>query len=226
MDYEYVKKICDGGHEAVFSINDHIPPPKCPVCNRPYDNRRNPSIKCLKDGSVLETILNPTEEKPAESIDPIRASTNGFEDEQLGMDGNPSTFRTRRRHVLSYSESVADNTPSNRGYADRKDTLGRRLALYSAGYKMPVPDSGDYLGRNNLGQELFCANQLVSRKHAHVSQGRYGIDVYDANSLNGTFFDIGNGREKLKPGETATLKQGDKLWLADQLLVVEIDNDG
>ena len=47
----------------------------------------------------------------------------------------------------------------------------------------------------------------------------------DEDSLNGTFVDDGGGRRRLLPGETAQLKAGDKLWLADQLLVVWEDKE-
>ena len=50
--------------------------------------------------------------------------------------------------------------------------------------------------------------------------------VQDAGSLNGTFVDDGDGRRRLMPDETATLKQGDRIWIADQILVVGLQEDG
>lgn len=101
------------------------------------------------------------------------------------------------------------------------------LRLITGGTYIDIPKEGAFLGRGGLGQECFCLNPLVSRKHAFVQNDRPGnLRVQDAGSLNGTFIDDGGGRRKLLPDETAALKPGDKIWVADQILAVEIYEDG
>lgn len=97
----------------------------------------------------------------------------------------------------------------------------QNIVLCGDGRKIPVPFEKEYLGREGLGADIFLMNLLVSRRHAQICKERFGnVYVKDEDSLNGTFVDDGNGRRRLLPGESAELKPGDKLWLADQLLVI------
>ncbi|MBR4027690.1 MAG: FHA domain-containing protein [Lachnospiraceae bacterium] len=98
----------------------------------------------------------------------------------------------------------------------------KKIVLFTGGYKIEIPSSGGYLGREGIGKECFRMNPLISRKHAFVKVDHFGnLQVRDENSLNGTSVDDGMGRRQLNPQELAMLKVGDTIWIANQILVVK-----
>lgn len=128
----------------------------------------------------------------------------------------------RGRHTETADSSPYVSSPGRNIYQN----TGRnaRLFLYCGGVKIPVPVEGAYLGRDMLGAECMKMNRLVSRKHAYVMDNQFGsLQIRDAGSLNGTYVDDGTGRRKLESGENVELKAGSKIWLADQIFIVEED---
>lgn len=152
------------------------------------------------------------------------------------------TFSSRRRRnivhhqedgvaVLNTNHSMDANHPINanslinekkEGFADSVEkSSGKSYFLYCQGNRIEVPVRGGILGREEecLGHELFETNLLISRRHARVQNRESGLYIWDNNSMNGTYADIGQGRVRVS-GEETVLHNGDRLWLANQLLVV------
>ena len=104
----------------------------------------------------------------------------------------------------------------------QRERIEKQLVLCTGGEKIPISETGGYLGRQEIGGHVFYMNSLISRRHAYVRADRFGnLEVRDAGSLNGTYVDDGKGRRRLKDGETVLLEKGATLWLANQVLVLE-----
>lgn len=222
-ELNYKKIICASGHSSEAVPLDMPLPGKCPVCGQPYDRRYNKPILCLEDGTVPEEEGDQGKQqafvaKEDSDIPAVRGRRNmpvADTDMQIHMTG------TRRRRAVGETagEAGTEEVPVRTKEVRRENPSN--IVLYAGGEKIPVPEEKGYLGRDGLGADLFRLNFLVSRRHAQIYGERFGnVYVRDEDSLNGTFVDDGGGRRRLLPGETAQLKAGDKLWLADQLLVV------
>ena len=229
---------CNAGHFSRAFAADEMLPRRCPICNQPYDRRYNRPILCYEDGSVPEEHSNETyQENISVQVEGTSAQKQMVQNAPNALDGvrrgrqilGPNVSETvvtsRRRnveaveHVYTRHENLNYQSHFSEGRRSEK-----RVALFTGGFKIEIPEHGAYLGREELGKECFWANPLVSRKHAYVRVDHFGnLQVKDENSLNGTYIDDGNGRRRLKDDETAMLKTGNKLWLANQILAVEED---
>ena len=227
-ELNYKKIICALGHSSEAVPFDMPLPGKCPVCGQPYDRRYNRPVPCLRDGTVPEEEADQRERQAAAGeeggdIPMVRGRRNmpaADPDMQIHMTGT----RRRRTAGETVGEAGTEEVPVRTEEARRGNSRG--IVLYAGGEKIPVPEEKGYLGRDGLGADMFRMNLLVSRRHAQIYGERFGnVYVRDEDSLNGTFVDDGGGRRRLLPGETAQLKAGDKLWLADQLLVVWEDKE-
>ena len=96
------------------------------------------------------------------------------------------------------------------------------LHLNYFGMTITIPDEGAWLGREGLGQEWFRGNPYISRRHVFIHPDRNGrLIVEDDRSLNGVYYDSGNGREKLPQSSSVILNPGDILWLYNVPLKLE-----
>ena len=230
---------CNAGHFSKAYRADEVLPRRCPICNQPYDRRYNRPILCYEDGSVPEEHSNETCQ---ESISIQKKSAS----EQKGIaqnvpsapDGgqrgrqilNPNLSETvvvsRRRNIenVDYVHTTKHENVNYQSRSSERRQSEKRVVLFSGGFKIEIPEHGAYLGREELGKDCLWANPLVSRKHAYVRVDHFGnLQVKDEKSLNGTYIDDGNGKRQLKDDETAMLKIGNKLWLANQFFAVEED---
>lgn len=64
-------------------------------------------------------------------------------------------------------------------------------------------------------------NSAISRKHAMIIQDKRNYYIEDLGSANGTFV---NG-EELEEGKRKLLKSEDKIMLADEILIFEVENN-
>lgn len=229
---------CNAGHFSKAFAADEVLPRRCPICNQLYDRRYNRPILCYEDGSVPEEHSNEAYQENI-SVQVVDAS-----DQKEMVPNVPNTLDSGRRGRKILNPNLADAiVASRRRNVENVDYIhtshekvsyqshfseGRRfekkVILFSGGFKIEIPEHGAYLGREELGKDCLWANPLVSRKHAYVRVDHFGnLQVKDENSLNGTYIDDGNGRRRLKDDETAMLKIGNKLWLANQILAVEED---
>lgn len=220
------KMQCNAGHFSKAFAADEMLPRRCPICGQPYDRRYNRPIMCYEDGSVPEEdngeVCKEESEPQAESVfESTLENTykeNTYKKEEMMQEiPNPQNQIRRGRQISGLN--APDHTVSTVKRSER------RVVLYTGGFKIEIPEYGGCLGREELGKECLQANLLVSKKHAYVEADYFGnLHVRDAGSLNGTYVDDGNGRRPLKTDETAVLKAGNRLWLADQIFVVEEDN--
>ncbi len=223
----FKKIICALGHSSEVVPWEMPLPKKCPVCGQPYDRRYNIPVMCLEDGTVPAG-----EEQAGWAAQGSRTGEAEAEQERRDQDiaGKGSEISVSRRRILPGADLSAGE-PVIR--AKRREDAGGRteiagnitqksIVLYSDGKKINVPLRKEYLGRDEAGADIFFLNPLISRRHAQIYADRFGnVYLKDEDSLNGTFADDGGGRRRLLKGETAVLKSGDKLWLADQLLAIE-----
>lgn len=206
------KMQCNAGHFTKAFAADEMLPRRCPICGQPYDRRYNRPIMCYEDGSVPEEEVD---RSSTESSEPYVEKT--CEKEEIVPNIPTPQNRIRRGRQIS-SINVPDHTvtPGRRSE--------KRVVLYTGGFKIEIPEYGGFLGREEMGKDYLKANLLVSKKHAYVEADYFGnLHVRDAGSLNGTYVDDGNGRRQLKTDETAVLKAGNTLWLANQIFAVEED---
>lgn len=97
------------------------------------------------------------------------------------------------------------------------------LSLCYFSQRIPIPAEGGWLGREALGAEWFEGNRLVSRRHVFVKPDRTGrLIVQDDRSLNGVYYDNGQGRKKLEKGSAVLLLPGNVLWLYNVPLKVQV----
>lgn len=206
------KMQCNAGHFTKAFAADEMLPRRCPICGQPYDRRYNRPIMCYEDGSVPEEEVD---RSSTESSEPYAEKT--CEKEEIVPNIPTPQNRIRRGRQIS-SSNVPDHivTPGRRSE--------KRVVLFTGGFKIEIPEYGGFLGREEMGKDYLKANLLVSKKHAYVEADYFGnLHVRDAGSLNGTYVDDGNGRRQLKTDETAVLKAGNTLWLANQIFAVEED---
>lgn len=213
---------CNAGHFSKAFAVDEMLPRRCPICNQPYDRRYNRPILCYEDGSVPEEHINESckGNTTAQAQDSVR---RGRQISNLNLSDTVVTSRRRNAEIIDSVQPGHEKINHQSNFS-----VGRRveksIVLFTGGFKIEVPEHGGYLGREELGKDCLQANLLVSKKHAYVRADHFGnLQVKDADSLNGTYIDDGNGRRQLKADETAMLKAGNKLWLANQIFAVEED---
>ena len=237
MECTYRKMQCNAGHFSRAFAVDEVLPRRCPVCNQPYDRRYNRPILCYEDGSVPEVqadsdCLETAAQAAGENMEEKAADTEILESPGRGRrvpPQNPSddmSAFSRRRSGIKTNPASGKSDGMNPGVRSEQSRMtGKRVVLFSGGCKITIPDQGGYVGREELGKECFAVNPLISRRHAYVRVDHFGnLEVKDAGSLNGTYVDDGNGRRRLEPEETAMLKAGNTLWIANQVLAVQEDN--
>lgn len=237
MECKYRKMQCNAGHFSRAFAIDEVLPRRCPICNQPYDRRYNRPILCYEDGSVPEvqadsdyrekaaqTAGENVEEKAADTEIPESPGRGRRVPPQNPSDDIPA-FSRRRSGIKTNSVSGKSDSINPGVRIEQRRMTGKRVVLFSGGCKIAIPDQGGYVGREELGKECFAVNPLISRRHAYIRVDHFGnLEVKDAGSLNGTYVDDGNGRRRLEPEETAMLKAGNTLWIANQILAVQEDN--
>lgn len=234
----YRKMQCNAGHFSKAFAADEVLPRRCPVCNQPYDRRYNRPILCYEDGSVPGEQSNndckgndaiPMEDVGVqkEIVQNVKNAQERFRRGRQIADSNltDTIVSSRRRNVV-----MVDSINNEYGKVNDQSSVlvgnrfEKKVVLFTGGFKIEIPEQGGFLGREEIGKDCLYTNLLVSRKHAYVRVDHFGnLQIKDENSLNGTYVDDGSGRRQLKVDETAMLKVGNKLWLADQILVVEED---
>lgn len=203
---KYRKIKCSMGHWCnPVSLND-ILPKQCPICQMPYDRRHNKPVFCFEDGTLPEETE--TNEIVENEITPPETEV-------------PEQPIARRRRIIGNSSQSAGTVPVERkSYYSPSTNSG--LVLKCGQYSISVSEEGIYLGREENGREIFGADFMISRRHCFVRKNRFDeVLITDANSLNGTFIDNGTGRRRIGNDETVTLKVGQKLYLADFVLIVD-----
>lgn len=232
------KMQCNAGHFSRAFAADEMLPRRCPICNQPYDRRYNRPILCYEDGSVPEEHINESckdnTTAQVESVDekeemvqnipnPQDGIRRGRQISNLNLSDTVVTSRRRNTEIIDSVQPGYEKINHQPNFSEGRRSE-KRVVLFTGGFKIEVPEHGGYLGREELGKDCLQANLLVSKKHAYVRVDHFGnLQVKDANSLNGTYIDDGNGRRQLKADETAMLKVGNKLWLANQIFAVEED---
>ncbi len=225
---EYRKIKCSAGHwcEPV-SIGDTLPR-QCPVCNMPYDRRHNKPVFCFADGSIPEE----TESTPSETKTEIPEQPKNILRRQRVIDNPitppaetevPEQNVVRRRRIIGNAvapQPVNEVSAENKSYYN--PAPDSRLVLKCGQYRISVSEEGMYLGREENGCEIFGSDFMVSRRHCFVKANHFDeVLITDANSLNGTFVDDGTGRRRIGSNETAALKVGQKVYLADFVFVID-----
>ena len=219
-EFQYRKVRCNDGHwSEPFPAGGSLPK-ACPVCGMPYDRRQNRPVPCHADGRTAEDT-EPVQEQAGPAVRRQASAIPG----QMGQTASP----TRRRVIQPVGEAPSVQSPRSEQAAPAAQQYAgssKGLVLYTCGQKIPVPDEGGYLGREELGGELFGADFLISRRHCYIRPALHAeLQVQDSGSLNGTFTDDGSGRKRLREGETVLLKPGSKLYLADLTVVVAVEEN-
>lgn len=213
-------RYCVSGHEIRFS---GLCPSNCPVCGGPVDRSRRPlSLEELEARKAAEPE-KAEEPKPAD-VAPAEASAPSAPEvsapvrppvrsriplkpaaDPVGM-SRPEAVPAPRQVPLQRRNapaSQAQNTP-----------VGIALQLDFFGEPVPLPADGGWLGREGIGADCFAGNRYISRKHVFVKPDQNGrLLVQEDRSLNGVYYDQGNGKQKLVKGSTVILQEGDLLWL-------------
>lgn len=234
-NYRFRKIVCNAGHESRTFSENEILPRFCAVCGQPYDRRYNRPIMCKEDGSTLENesernveinslVQNFSNDVP-DIIDeqPRRGRGRQLDNSSIVQQTQIANRRGRSGETSRVS-SITDKTIVDSTESCLNNTCnGSKIGLYNGGEYILVPETGIFLGREEYGNEILGMNECISRKHAFVQMNRLGkIILRDEGSLNGTFVDDGNGRRKLKPFETVELMEGNTIWLANQILAIEV----
>lgn len=238
---KYVKMICNLGHESRAYAEGEALPRRCPVCNQPYDRRYNRPILCYEDGSVPEEITaeplktgNDDVSEPSSMEQPdSQGQMSEYEpyDFELPRRGrkvdieknNPPLTRGRRESRPINALQTDEPPQKAEAYNQRNLKSGSlsNIGLFNGGDCIKLPEESCCLGREGYASDYLGINPTISRKHAFISVDRLGnVLVKDAGSLNGTYVDDGSGRRRIKPNETAELKIGDSIWLANHLLIL------
>ena len=241
-EFQYRKVRCNDGHwSEPFPAGGSLPK-ACPVCGMPYDRRQNRPVPCHADGRTAEDTEPVQEQAPEPEVSEPEQTDDGLFEPfgssgpavrrqasaipgQMGQTASP----TRRRVIQPVGEAPSVQSPRPEQAAPAAQQYAgssKGLVLYTCGQKIPVPDEGGYLGREELGGELFGADFLISRRHCYIRPALHAeLQVQDSGSLNGTFTDDGSGRKRLREGETVLLKPGSKLYLADLTVVVAVEEN-
>lgn len=204
---EYRKIKCGMGHWCdPVSIDDTLPK-QCPVCQMPYDRRHNKPVFCFADGTL------PDETEADDINEAVPPETETVPEQPIA----------RRRRIISNPVQQAGTVPERKPYtAPVSPVSNGGFVLKSGQYSIPVSEDGIYLGREENGREIFGADFMISRRHCFVKTNHFDeVLITDSDSLNGTFIDDGTGRRRIGSNETAALKAGQKLYLADFLFIVD-----
>ncbi len=227
------KLLCSRGHESM-PIEDKTKVRNCmnPDCGKPIDRRYDRWVSCDAEGNLLGNIDEITRDDKEEDISEIDR-TNIEKKQSLNEEGtqlsSKENSQAKAEGNLQIRWGRKWETSLNQNFSREKiqecdeqnNDAPTQIVLFSDGKRISVPNEGGYLGRTNLGSEAFQFNRLVSRKHAFVRpcvEG--GINVKDADSLNGTYIEDEDGRIRLMPGEMVRLQCGNKIWLGNHLVVI------
>lgn len=221
-------RYCVSGHEIHFS---GLCPSNCPVCGGPVDRSRRPiSLEELEAQKAAE----PKKEKMAvsEPETPPAQSMEGFTPsaEEPTPPSSTAVRRPVRSRISLNAAAVSAGTPQpetsqaadhiplpTRGSAGpdvKYSPTEINLLLNFFGETVAVPEKGAWLGREGLGASWFEGNRYISRKHVFVKPDQNGrLIVQKDHSLNGVYYDTGNGKQKLSKDSTVILQRDDILWL-------------
>lgn len=132
-------------------------------------------------------------------------------------------FGRQKEAPHSPAELSCEGGPQKGDEVRAEGPAHEELSLYYFSQRIPIPAEGGWLGREALGAEWFEGNRLVSRRHVFVKPDRAGrLIVQDDRSLNGVYYDNGQGRKKLEKGSAVLLLPGNVLWLYNVPLKVQV----
>ena len=95
------------------------------------------------------------------------------------------------------------------------------LKRISTEEKIKIDKDIFYIGKTENMDFKLQGNSAISRKHAMIIQDKRNYYIEDLGSANGTFV---NG-EELEEGKRKLLKSEDKIMLADEILIFEVENN-
>lgn len=235
MDERIFVRYCLTGHEIRFS---GICPSVCSLCGNRVDLSRPPvpleelsapeqrerqapvqpvsapaAPPCQEVRPVTTPVLPPCQETRPTPTRPVIASAVPPRQE-----ARPIPVRVPGR--IPAEEKAAEHPVAAQPLKEQK--VGLRLNYF--GMSLSVPPQGAVLGREGLGAEWFQGNRLISRRHARIRPDQVGrLIVEDDNSLNGVFYDKGQGRVRLEKDRSVLLEPGNVLWLYNLPITVEVD---
>lgn len=235
---EFVR-YCLLNHAVRFS---GLCPSTCPVCGSKFDLSRPPvpasELKTAPRPAQTQTpAVAPVPVRPEEVPRPAKNQTPAAVSVPIRPEAGAGPEQASPRRTAAPEAPVrfdpfgtgagdapgrGEKTPSPSSAPAKNSPRVRTLQLSYFGTPIRVPVRGEWLGREGLGAELLEGNRLVSRRHVFVrpDQNRRLL-VQDDRSLNGVFYDKGDGRQKLEKGSSVLLKAGDTLWLYNVPLKVE-----
>lgn len=101
-------------------------------------------------------------------------------------------------------------------------TAASALRFDYFGEKIIIPTDGGWLGRSGLGNSWFEGNLLISRKHLKIMPLQSGmLEIGPDNSLNGVYFDVGEGKQQLAKDAVIEVPIGCTIWLYNIPLKLE-----
>lgn len=236
-------RYCLSGHEVVYT---GMCPSRCRICN----NRINLSLPPItleeaeaarkaaasKAAAPKQEEETTEEQKPAEpktspasQSPPVVGRTERVPSAPLGS-RQPVTPGGVRTGIRIGQGAVRTTAPRQEALSPQPlvvPSVSERFRLDYLGAYIAVPKEGGWLGRDALGAELFEGNRLISRRHVFIRPDQNGrLIVQDDQSMNGVFYDVGKGRQKMERSSAVLLSPGDMLWLYNLPLRLEvIDHD-
>ena len=243
-------RYCLSGHEVVYTgmcpsrcricnnrINLSLPPITLE------------EAKAAREAAALKAAVPKEEEKKAEEVQPVEQEPLPAPNSSQGAEHTervPSNSLGNRQPVLGGRQPVASTgvrTGMRMGQGAVRTTLTsprqeaivptaspsvlppvtKGFQLNYLGACILVPPEGGWLGRDALGAELFEGNRLISRRHVFIRPDENGrLIVQDDQSMNGVFYDVGKGRQKMERSSAVLLSPGDMLWLYNLPLKLEV----
>lgn len=226
MDDRIFVRYCLTGHEIRFS---GICPSVCPICGNRVDLSRPPVPLEKLSAAEQQEQLAPA--RPV-AVPAAQGKLSATEQQEQSAPAQPVAVpAAAQRQVVRPTpvrmpgrdpEEVTEQPVAVRLLKEQK--VGLRLNYF--GMYLSVPPLGAVLGREGLGAEWFQGNRLISRRHARIRPDQAGrLIVEDDNSLNGVFYDKGQGRVRLEKDSSILLEPGNVLWLYNLPITVEVDNN-
>lgn len=224
----YWKMICSMGHENT-PVENKASIRCCmnPDCGKPYDRKYDKLIPCDIDGNPIDDVKKTHETELIKTVDnnnsmECKEKNATSKDDGSGVTGKKEIFSIRRgRNVELFPNLNEIENVKKKSLTIDIQNSGKEVVLYSGGACYVVPRAGVIIGRSEEASNLFAINSLVSRKHAFIKPvGGGRVLVRDQDSLNGTYIDSDDGRRRITNDETVELKIGDKIWVANQLVVI------